>query len=128
GVKRIGEALVEAGLVSASRLEAALARQRQQDLAAAVTAESAASPEASGSLGSALLDEKLVARDQLETFLARQIQRALVEMLTWKEGAFSFHPGSDHEPPPISFSLQEIVLDLVRISDERKHAQDSAGH
>src|SRR6185369_3406052 len=33
GVKRIGEALVEAGLVSASRLEAALARQRQQDLA-----------------------------------------------------------------------------------------------
>ena len=49
-------------------------------------------------------------------------------MLNWKEGAFSFHPGGDQELSPISFDVQELVLDVVRISDERKHAEERPGH
>jgi Flp pilus assembly protein TadD len=141
GVKRIGEALVEAGLVSTARLDAVLAKQRRDELAMATpiptptptrgSAGSAAPSEPSGSpesLGSALLREQLVAREQLTSLLSHQIQRALLEMLNWKEGAFSFHPGADQELPPISFDVQELVLDVVRISDERKHAQERPGH
>jgi hypothetical protein len=40
-------------------------------------------------------------------------------MLTWKEGAFSFHPGSDKGLPAIAFDLQSVVMEVLRISDER---------
>jgi hypothetical protein len=39
-------------------------------------------------------------------------------MLTWTEGAFSFHPGSDRELPAISFDLQNVMMEIMRIADE----------
>jgi len=48
-------------------------------------------------------------------------------MLTWQEGAFSFHPEGDQDPPPVSFNLQEIILDLVRIGDEHMRLDSDVG-
>ena len=42
-------------------------------------------------------------------------------MLDWSEGSFSFNAASDELPPPISFSLQEITLKLVKLRDHRSH-------
>jgi uncharacterized protein DUF4388 len=55
----------------------------------------------------------------------QQVIDALDEMLTWKQGAFSFHPGSDRGEPAISFDLQNVVLEVVRIADERKANRSS---
>ena len=46
-------------------------------------------------------------------------------MLTWTEGAFSFHPGSDRGLPAISFDLQNVMLEIMRIADERNANRSS---
>jgi tetratricopeptide (TPR) repeat protein len=53
----------------------------------------------------------------------QQIVDALGEMLTWKEGAFSFHPGTDGAAPANAFDLQNVMLQIMRGPDDR-HAED----
>ncbi len=55
----------------------------------------------------------------------RQIVDALVEMLTWQEGAFSFHPGAPAEVPAVSFDTQRVVMELFRVTDERASRRSS---
>jgi len=45
-------------------------------------------------------------------------------LLTWSEGAFSFHPASDRERPAISFDLQNVMMEVFRIADERNAEED----
>ena len=52
----------------------------------------------------------------------RQVLAALTEMLTWTEGAFSFHPGSDSGLPAISFDLQRVMLEIMRGPDNDRNA------
>jgi hypothetical protein len=42
-----------------------------------------------------------------------QALTALEEMTSWTEGAFSFHPAESGDAPPVSFSLQQTVLEAV---------------
>ena len=44
-------------------------------------------------------------------------------MLTWNEGAFSFHPGSDRGLPAIAFDLQNVMLEIMRLADETQGNQ-----
>jgi Flp pilus assembly protein TadD len=106
GVKRLGEALVEQRIIGPVDLEAALAHQQTDQ---------------EESLGTLLLRDGVVDGPQLSDAVERQILASLEQMLGWTEGAFSFHQSGDKEPPPISFNLQEVVLKLVKIRDERKH-------
>jgi len=48
-----------------------------------------------------------------------QIVHALAAMLSWREGAFSFHPGDPPEVPSISFDTQRVVMELFRVTEER---------
>jgi len=48
-----------------------------------------------------------------------QIVDALGAMLSWREGAFSFHPGDPPEVPSISFDTQRVVMELFRTTEER---------
>jgi len=48
-----------------------------------------------------------------------QIVEALGAMLSWREGAFSFHPGDPPEVPSISFDTQRVVMELFRTTEER---------
>ena len=109
GTPRLGDVLVEAGLISREQLGAALNKQRglPQDSAEA--------------LGSILLQEKAIDRTQLGKIVFEQALTALEVMTTWPEGAFSFHPSDGVEAPPLSFSVQQIVLELMRRRDERNH-------
>jgi hypothetical protein len=37
----------------------------------------------------------------------------------WREGAFAFHPSAD-SGFPVRFNVQRVVLDLMRLEDERQ--------
>jgi len=105
-VKKLGETLVEEGVLRPEELTAALARQ-QSDREEA--------------LGTLLLREGIADGPQVNDALLRQIMASLDEMLDWREGSFSFSAARDDMPPPISFSLQEITLKLVKLREFRSH-------
>ncbi len=113
GVQRLGETLVEEGVL------------RPEELAAALTRQQTDREEA---LGTLLLREGLVDGPQLTDAVFRQIMLSLDEMLDWLEGSFSFSAAPDELPPPISFSLQEITLKLVKLRDYRSHHQAEGPH
>ena len=113
GVGRLGETLVARGIITADALNAALERQQMDDGENAET------------LGAVLLRERPEHRAALTQAVFQQVIEALEEMLTWKQGAFSFHPGSDRGEPAISFDLQNVVLEVMRIADERKANRSS---
>lgn len=55
----------------------------------------------------------------------RQILDGLAPMLSWREGAFSFHPGAQPAPPVVSFDTQQVVMELFRMTDERSARRSS---
>src|SRR5262249_26347648 len=113
GVVRLGEALLERGLLTGEQLEEALGLQQESRMWDD-------SPEA---LGAVLLANKTVDRAHLGKAVFQQILDALDTMTHWSDGAFSFHPaGNEEAAPPISFSVQQVILELMRQSDERHEA------
>ena len=113
GISRLGERLVARGIISADALERALEQQRSDD------------GESAEALGTLLMRERPATREALTKAVFRQVIDALGEMLTWNEGAFSFHPGSDRGRPAIAFDLQNVVLEVLRIADERNANRSS---
>jgi Flp pilus assembly protein TadD len=114
GVQRLGETLVSRGLISRADLEAALAIQRA-DLR-----------QTSEALGSVLLRKRPGDREQLNQAVLQQILDGLAEMLTWREGAFSFHPGTQAEVPAISFDTQSVVMEFFRMTDDDHSSRSSS--
>lgn len=106
GVRRLGETLVDQGVMRAEALVAALARQEN---------------DREETLGTLLLRDGVVDGPQLNDAVFRQIMGSLDEMLGWSEGTFSFAGAPDDIPPPISFSLQEVTLKLVKMRDGHRH-------
>jgi len=112
GVRRLGETLIARGIITAAALDAALARQRMDG------------GESADALGAVLLRERPGDRDALTQAVFQQLLDALAELLTWSEGAFSFHPASDRELPAIAFDLQNVMMEVFRIADERNAEED----
>jgi tetratricopeptide (TPR) repeat protein len=106
GVPKLGQMLLDEGVLRPEELEAALARQEN---------------EAQETLGTLLLREAVVDGPQLNDAVLRQVMAALDQVLDWSEGEFSFQGAADGLPPPISFSLQEITLKLIKRRDHRAH-------
>jgi tetratricopeptide (TPR) repeat protein len=113
GLKRLGETLVERGIISAAAVDAALARQRMDDGEGAET------------LGAMLLREHPAQREALTRAVFKQVIDALSEMLNWKEGAFSFHPGGDRGQPAIAFDLQTVMMEIMSLADESSSNRSS---
>jgi tetratricopeptide (TPR) repeat protein len=109
GTPRLGDVLERHGLVSRAQVQAALSRQRGLP------------EETAESLGSILLHDKIIDRSQLGKIVFEQALTALSELTSWTEGAFSFHPAAGGDPPPVSFSVQQLVLELMRLRDEHDH-------
>jgi tetratricopeptide (TPR) repeat protein len=103
-VQHLGEMLVAQAVLRPEELQAMLARQAGDH---------------QETLGTLLLREGLVDGPLLRDTVFRQVMLALDQMLGWSEGAFAFQPTEDQLPPPISFSLQEIILKLVKMRDSR---------
>ena len=113
GVKRLGETLIDRGMLTAPALDALLVQQRADD------------GEGTEALGSVLLRQHPALREALTAAVFQQVIDALAEVLGWKEGAFSFHPGSDRGLPAIAFDLQNVVLEVMRLADERNATSSS---
>jgi tetratricopeptide (TPR) repeat protein len=107
GVRRLGQVLVERRILSAAELDALLAQQRAED------------GESAEALGAVLLRRRPRDREALTQAVLKQVIDALAEALSWTEGGFSFHPGNDRESPAIAFDLQNVMLEILRLADER---------
>jgi hypothetical protein len=107
-----GDLLVEQGLVSRERLDAALWVQREDKEWRA--------------LGQVLLDVKVLTREQIETAIETQITRVLDEILRWESGTFRF----EHREPEKGAMILPPCRDLgqyeVRIAINRAGRQQIA--
>jgi tetratricopeptide (TPR) repeat protein len=122
-LKRLGEVLVRRGLLTRENLQAALAQQRrlypglQGNRLQGGGLQSAEAD--ANTLGAVLLRERLIDEKQLSDVLFRMILHVVSQIKQWREGVFAFHPSVD-TGFPIRFNVQEVVLDLMRLEDERR--------
>ncbi len=119
GAPRLGELLVEKGLVDATALSAVMARQAN------------ASPRRS--LGRMLVEEGLLRRTDLESVVRLQLELAVEQVIRWERGNFDFaldeiRPLDEIGAEP--FDVEEasalaplapnvVLLEAARIFDER---------
>jgi tetratricopeptide (TPR) repeat protein len=114
-LKRVGEVLVRRGLISPANLASALSRQTELYPGLQEGGERDAN-----TLGAILLREGFVDEKQLSDVLFRMIIHVIRQIKQWREGSFAFHPSEDSDFP-IRFNVQKVVLDLMRLEDERQH-------
>jgi hypothetical protein len=72
-----------------------------------------------------LLREHLIDEKQLSEVLFRMILHVVSQINQWRDGVFAFHPSAD-TAFPIRFNVQEVVLDLMRLEDERRQRKEDA--
>lgn len=120
-LKRLGEVLVRRGLISRGKLDAALARMRQLSSGA----EGGNEPDAC-TLAAVLLRERMLGEKELAEVSFRMILHVVRQINQWREGVFAFHPAPD-TAFPLRFNVQEVVLDLMRLEDERRQRKESTG-
>lgn len=114
-LKRLGEVLVRRRLISRENLAFALSRQKELYPGLQEGGEREAN-----TLGAVLLRERLIDEQQLSEVLFRMILHVVRQINQWREGAFAFHPSED-SGFPVRFNVQKVVLDLMRLEDERQH-------
>jgi tetratricopeptide (TPR) repeat protein len=119
-VQRLGEILVRRGLISRESLQSALARQRQLHPRLQDSVEQDAAV-----LGATLLKENLVDQKQLTDVLFRMTVHVVGQINQWREGVFAFHSSADSRFP-IRFNVQQVVLELMRLEDERRYQRSEA--
>lgn len=119
-LKRLGEVLVRRGLLSREKLRVALARRR------AVEPGSGGGESDANSLAVVLLREGLIDEKQLADVMFRMILHVVSQINQWREGVFAFHPAPDNAFP-IRFNVQEVVLDLLRLEDEKRQRKEPTG-
>ncbi len=116
GHRKLGDLLVEAGLLSRGQVEAALDIQRRI--------------EPPRSLGRILVDSGAVRRDQIHHVVREQVKTTVFDLVTWRQGHFHFEV--DELDPPDDFSVepdevlgdldlntQMLLLEATRLFDEK---------
>ena len=122
--RRLGELLLEEGILDDDGLAAALREQQSE-------------PEPR-SLGQILLARGRVAVDEVRDAIRAQIERTIYELVTWAHGSFVFeldtlkpvddiavYPGD--LIPDIDLDTQMVLLEAARIFDERNRSGVPAG-
>jgi hypothetical protein len=118
--RRIGELLVEEGLLDQLRLDGAL-REQANDLT-------------HRSLGQILLADGTLSMEEVRDVIRAQIERTIYELVTWAHGSFVFEldtlkPVDDIAVfpgdliPDIDLNTQMVLLEAARIFDERNRAE-----
>jgi len=101
---RIGERLVQAGVITAEALRDAIEAQGTQ-------------PDAR--LGDVLVHRELVSRDVLNDYLRVQVEETVFLLYTWNEGVFTFDPGARaQEEFLVSINPESLMLEGARRVDE----------
>jgi len=117
--RKIGELLVDEGILSPGDLEEALRQQAEEP-----------SPR---TLGQVLLARGTISMDAVRDVIRAQIERTIYELVTWAYGSFVFEldtlmpvdeiavfPGD--LIPDIDLNTQMVLLEAARIFDERNRA------
>ena len=124
GGKRLGELLVEAGHIEQARLDEALLRQEAEH--------------PRRSLGQLLVSMGAVDAETIYRTIEHQIEHTVYDLVSWKEGTFHFalddlKPIDDIAVVPgdvirrLNLDTQVVLLDALRIFDERSRAGPSNG-
>lgn len=102
---RLGDILVKSGLLSAERLDEAIALQGKSR---------------GKRLGELLVEQGMIERDQLNAQMRVQIEEAVYFLFTWAEGSFNFE--SDIRPDEqdflVAISPESLLLEGARRVDE----------
>src|SRR5437016_11363343 len=120
GGKRLGELLIEAGVLQQATLEEALRGQESEH--------------PRRSLGQILVAMKAVDSDTIYRTIEQQIERTVYDLVTWNQGTFHFalddlKPIDDIAVVPgdvirhLNLDTQMVLLDALRIFDERSRQQ-----
>ena len=107
--RRLGQRLVQAGLVNTEQLRQALQQQK----------------ETKKPIGQQLIDLGVIDADTLKGFLEAQSADDLHTLFTWNHGTFEFYRGACEDPvlreqleQLPEFEVNSVLLDVARRSDE----------
>ncbi|HEX4382310.1 MAG TPA: DUF4388 domain-containing protein [Myxococcales bacterium] len=116
GSKRLGELLIETGVIDAPLLAAALKQQEEE--------------QPRRSLGQVLVAMNAIMPEAMYRAVEQQIERTVYDLVTWSKGTFNF--ALDQVKPiddiavvpgdvvrPLNLDTQMVLLDALRIFDER---------
>jgi uncharacterized protein DUF4388 len=104
---RAGQILVHRGAASASAVEGALSRQREQP---------------GRRLGTLLVAANETSPEQVRSAVQEGLRRMLYGLLLWRDGGFRFVPGehAEHEDVKLELDLDRLILDGLRQADEAR--------
>ncbi len=107
--RRLGQRLVQAGLIQADQLRAALVRQRKERLP----------------IGELLVTAGLLTAEQVDEIAGMQVGEDLFALFTWRHGTFEFWKGEIGDPELQQqfdtcpeFEVSSLLLEVARRSDE----------
>jgi hypothetical protein len=108
---RLGEFLVDKGIVDPNDLEAVLKHQRRKKVAQL--------------LGTILMDLGLVSQEAAELGIETQITRVLLDVLGWEEGEFRFEPSEIGWDQVLVPQCQQVGTYMLRVAMlQAKSGQD----
>lgn len=104
--RRLGQLLVNRGVVSRSRLEEALDYQRRQ--------------KPSPLLGQVLLDRGMVTQEQLKQAIRLQMEEEMWDLFSLSEGSFKFEHGTESSIGDllVELDIEPLILEGTRRMDE----------
>jgi tetratricopeptide (TPR) repeat protein len=107
--RRLGQRLVQAGLLQPEQLRGALVRQRKEQKP----------------LGELLVADGLLQQDQIDEIAGMQVSGDLFSLFTWRHGTFEFWKGEITDPDLRAqfevcpeFEVSSLLLEVARRSDE----------
>lgn len=108
---RLGDRLVNAGLLSQDQLDQVLEEQR--------TASERTK------LGALLVEQGLVTRDVIRVFVQEQILDALFDLMRYHDGGYVFRPGEAvDEKLPIDIPVDQLLVEVSRRQNEWDQIED----
>jgi hypothetical protein len=102
GTPRLGEFLVEKGIVEQKDLEAVLKLQRRKKM--------------SQLLGTILMDLGLVSQEAAELGIEAQITQVLLDVLSWRDGEFRFEPTDMKWDKAVIPQCRQIGTYMLRVA------------
>jgi hypothetical protein len=111
---RLGEFLVDKGIVEQKDLEAVLKLQRRKKV--------------SQLLGTILMDLGLVSREAAELGIEAQITQVLLDVLSWKDGEFRFEPTEMKWDKAVVPQCRQVGTYMLRVAMLQAKQESAAGN
>ncbi len=113
GTPRLGEFLVEKGIIEAKDLEAVLKLQRRKKVTQL--------------MGTILMDLGLVSQEAAELGIEAQITQVLLDVLSWKDGEFRFEPTDLKWDKAIVPQCRQIGTYMLRVAMLQAKQESGSG-